>query len=248
MTSSDTTRTERVAKVTENLRSLVAGVESVLFDFDGPICRLFAGHRANDVADNLVTWLEEHGLAGLLTEEERLSGDPHVVLRAVGRSHPDSDLVTDLEARLTREELRAAATAYPTPYVDRLIQTWSAMGVGLAVASNNSPQVVESYLRSRRLTACFNGGIHGRTDRLRLLKPDPDCLHRALESLGMPAATSLMIGDTPADLYAAREAGIAFLGYGRDERREKRLRTAGAELVVSSLGPVVDLVWRQAQV
>ncbi|MHC0429585.1 HAD family hydrolase [Streptomyces sp. O3] len=246
MTSDAMNPTGRVAKVTEDVSELIARARSVLFDFDGPVCRLFAGHRAHAVADSLLAWLAEHRLLDLLTEEERRGDDPHIVLRAVGR-HPDAALVAALEDRLTEEELYAAPTALPTPYADRLIQTWRATGVGLAVASNNSPRVVDRYLRSRGLLDCFTGGVHGRTSHPRLLKPDPDCLHRALATLGTPPSEALMIGDTPTDLLAAREAGVAFLGYGRDDFREKRLRAAGARHVVGSLDLVLDMVWKNAR-
>ncbi|MFF3503559.1 HAD family hydrolase [Streptomyces sp. NPDC003247] len=45
-------------------RELVVGAKVVLWDFDGPICRLFAGCPAQDVAHALVRWLRERGLAG----------------------------------------------------------------------------------------------------------------------------------------------------------------------------------------
>ncbi|CAM5333157.1 HAD superfamily hydrolase (TIGR01509 family) OS=Streptomyces albaduncus OX=68172 GN=FHS32_004053 PE=4 SV=1 [Streptomyces griseoloalbus] len=41
-----------------------------------------------------------------------------------------------------------------------------------------------------------------------------------------------MIGDTPSDYQAARAAGVPFLGYARNERKNKVLRDAGAETIV----------------
>ncbi|MFI6944271.1 HAD family hydrolase [Streptomyces sp. NPDC050418] len=229
----------------ERVRNLITGTQAVLFDFDGPICRLFAGHSASEVTQHLRAWLDTHGGPGIIDPAWK-SDDPHALLREVDRTHPDRALIEGLEEELTREELRATSQAYPTPYVDRLIQTWSATGVGLAVTTNNSPLAVEQYLSRRRLSHCFSGGIHGRTQKVHHLKPDPDCLHRALDSLRASPSAALMIGDTAADLEAARAAGVAFLGYGRDPRREDRLRMAGADLVVDSLGPVLDLVWDSA--
>ncbi|TWF86690.1 HAD superfamily hydrolase (TIGR01509 family) [Streptomyces capillispiralis] len=226
------------------LRKLVKGSRVVLWDFDGPVCRLFAGHSAERVADDLVSWLEGHGLHGLLTDTERESPDPQVVLRALDRRHPGSDLVAELEQRLTHEELRATASAMPTPYADPLIRTWTAVGSRLAVATNNSPRVVRAYLDSRGLAPCFAPHIYGRTQELNRLKPDPHCVNRALNAMGAAPATALMIGDTPSDLLAARAAGVPFLGYARTERKGELLRDAGATVVVDSLEPVLRLVRR----
>ncbi|MEV0642727.1 HAD family hydrolase [Streptomyces sp. NPDC050619] len=238
----DTTQTELAAAETEALRALITRARVVLWDFDGPICRLFAGHSAEQVAHDLVDWLEGRGLRGLLTEAERKALDPHIVLRAVDLRHPGSDLVDELEERLTQEELRAAPSAMPTPYADPLIRTWQAVGSRLAIATNNSPRVVRTYLASRGLTSCFAPHIYGRTQELSRLKPDPQCLNRALNAMGSAPSSALMIGDTPSDLLAANEAGVPFLGYARNEHKEKLLRDAGATVTVASLEPVLGLI------
>ncbi|MFC9828458.1 HAD family hydrolase [Streptomyces albogriseolus] len=231
----------------EDLRNLIEGARVVLWDFDGPVCRLFAGHSAERVARDLVDWLEGQGLHGLLDESERESLDPHVVLRAVDRRHPGSDLVAELEERLTQEELRAAGSARPTPYADPLVRTWTAVGARLAVTTNNSPRVVREYLTSRGLLPCFVPHIYGRTQELRYLKPHPHCIHRALNAMGAAPPTALMIGDTPSDFQAARAAGVPFLGYARNERKNKLLREAGAGFVVDSLEPVLRCVREAGQ-
>ena len=242
----DTKQTGAVTIETENdpheLRDLSGRARVVLWDFDGPICRLFAGHSAERVASDLVSWLESRGLHGLLTETERESLDPHVVLRAVDRRHPGSDLVAELEERLTQEELRAASSAWPTAYADPLIRTWAAVGSRLAITTNNSPRVVRTYLAGRGLADCFAPHISGRTRELHHLKPHPHCLNRALNAMGVAPGDALMIGDTPSDREAAEGAGVPFLGYARNERKARLLKAAGADVVLDSLEPLLRLL------
>ncbi|MFG2653212.1 HAD family hydrolase [Streptomyces sp. NPDC048436] len=235
-----------MAEEIEKLRELIVPARFVLFDFDGPICRLFAGHSAELIAGEQVRWLEERGLHGLLTKEERAEPDPHAVLRAVDRRHSGSDLVTELEERLTQQELHAVASAWPTQYADPLIMTWHAMGSRLAVTTNNSPRAVTRYLEGRHISHCFTPHIYGRTKDLHLLKPHPHCLNRALNAMGAKPAAALMIGDAPTDYEAAQEAGVNFLGYARNERKAKLLRGAGAECVVGSLEPVLRVLRGEA--
>ncbi|MET7478591.1 HAD family hydrolase [Streptomyces sp. NPDC005648] len=240
--TSDTTQTDPVTTETGNLQELITNARFVLFDFDGPICRLFAGHTAEKVAGELVAWLERQGLRGLLTEEERVHPDPMVVLYAVNRRHPHSDLVAELEERFTQQELKAVTSAMPTAYADPLIRTWSAVGSRLAVATNNSPRTVSDYLGVRGLAGCFAPHIYGRTPELDLLKPHPHCLNRALNAMGAAPSAALMIGDAPTDLAAAEEAGVPFLGYARNEYKATQLRQAGARHVVPSLLPVLRVL------
>jgi HAD superfamily hydrolase (TIGR01509 family) len=244
--TSDTAQTEPVTVETENLRELITNARFVLLDFDGPICRLFAGHSAERVAKELVDWLGREGLRGLLTEEERVHPDPMVVLYAVNRRRPRSDLVAELEERLTQQELKAINSAMPTAFADPLIRTWSAVGSRLAVATNNSPRTVAGYLAARGLAECFAPHVYGRTSELDLLKPNPHCLNRALNAMGAAPSAALMIGDAPTDFHAAEQAGVPFLGYARNEYKEKLLRGAGAQNVVGSLEPVLHLLRNQA--
>lgn len=240
----DTTQTDLVTAETENLSELIAGARFVLFDFDGPICGLFAGLKAEKIARELVEWLEQQGLSGLLTEEERKHPDPQVVLRAVSARHPGSDLVTELEARLTQRELEAIVKAMPTAYADPLIRTWWAMGSRLAVASNNSARTVTAYLDDRELLGCFTPHIYGRTNDLERLKPHPHALNRALVAMGADPTAALMIGDSPMDYEAAQRAGVHFLGYARNSETFSRLRRAGAKVVVDSLLTVLTALRR----
>jgi hypothetical protein len=103
--TSDQTHTEgaaaRSAAEAGDLRSLIEGARVVLWDFDGPVCRLFARHSAERVAKGMVDWLAGRGLRGLLSEDESELSNPHAVLRAVASQRPDSGLVIELEARLT---------------------------------------------------------------------------------------------------------------------------------------------------
>ncbi len=244
--TSDTQQPGSVTIETENdpeaLRTLIERARVVLWDFDGPICRLFAGHSAERVAGDLVSWLEGRGLHGLLTDAERASLDPQVVLRAVDRRHPGSDLAAELEERLTQEELRAASSAMPTAYADPLIRTWTAVGSRPAITTNNSPRAARAYLESRGLADCFAPHLYGRTRELRHLKPDPHCLNRALNAMGAAPGDALMIGDTPSDHRAAERAGVPFLGYARTEDKAKELRAAGAGTVVGTLETLLRLL------
>ncbi|WP_078947956.1 HAD family hydrolase [Streptomyces griseus] len=226
----------------ERLRQLITRARVVLWDFDGPICNLFAGHPAEQVANDLVDWLGGRGLHGLLTDAERQALDPQTVLRALHRRHRHSDLVAEAGERLTQAELKAAVSARPTAYADPLIRTWTAVGSRLAITTNNHPRAVVAYLDSRGTTSCFAPHVYGRTEDPHLLKPDPDCLNRALNAMGCEPSAALMIGDAPTDFVAAAQAGVPFLGYARNERKAKPLRDAGAQCLVDSLLPVLESV------
>ncbi|WP_406372899.1 HAD family hydrolase [Streptomyces sp. NBC_00647] len=225
-----------------DVRELLADVRCVLFDFDGPICRLFPQGSSMRVADELRARVDGEDLVDVLTQRERADKDPHVVLRAMHRARGQRDLghlVAELEALVTAGEVEAARRAWRTPGADSLVRLLAERGYRLAVVTNNSPRAVDSYLQSHGLAKYF-ASVHGRTASPELMKPHPDVVIRALRSLNTAAADAVMIGDTPSDVEAAHRAGVRFIGYGRNSEKRARLREAGAKPVFTSYVPLLD--------
>ncbi|MEV0226755.1 HAD family hydrolase [Streptomyces sp. NPDC050704] len=218
------------------VRDLIRRAGVVLFDFDGPICRLFAGHASERVRTDLIDWLAQVGQLALLTPEEQAAASADDILRLVAHRYPGSDLHSDLEKRLTQEELKAVSSAMPTPYADPLIRTWTAVGSRLAITTDVSARTARHYLDGRGMLDCFAPHIYGRTES----DHDPYRLRRAMTSMGAGIDATLMISSNPTAAEAARRADIFFLGYGRNKRSERELLEAGATCTMSSL----DLVLR----
>jgi phosphoglycolate phosphatase len=222
----------------------IRSADCVLFDFDGPICRLFAGRPAPLIAENLRSLIREQGGQEELLRRVEHTGDPLAVLRA---AEPHSALAAMLEKALTEEELRAAESAEPTPHAGDLARSLVAAGRRVAVTTNNSASAAERYLTRHGLLPLFAGHVHGRRDDAGLLKPHPDCLLRALASTRTPADRALMIGDTVHDLRAAEAARVAFLGFSPRPARRAELRSAGADHAVGDLGDVVSAFEQRPQ-
>jgi HAD superfamily hydrolase (TIGR01509 family) len=219
--------------------ALLSGIRGVLFDFDGPVCRLFPGESSRPVADELRDLLRRAGAKQVLTARERDHKDPHVVLQAVHRVSPwREDLIDAMDRHVSSREVDAARKAETTPGVVELIRRLAKNGFLLAVVTNNSPRAADRYLRDLGLRDHF-AAIHGRVLDPELMKPHPDVVLRALRSLDLRPEEAVMIGDTPTDLEAARQAGVRFIGYGRNEAKRKLLRDSGAAVVLGAYAPLL---------
>ncbi|MFI1212420.1 HAD family hydrolase [Streptomyces sp. NPDC020802] len=230
----------------ESIRKLIAPVRYVLWDLDGPMCRLFAGHPANQVARELVISIEEGRQPELLTMKERLLKDPHAMLIGIGRRHPGNGQVAKLENWLTRQELLAVRRAVPTPHATDLIKAWSDQGARFALVTNNSARAAAAYVSSQG-AACHFPHIYGRTRDLCLMKPHPHSLLQALSAMSADPLEALMLGDAPTDYAAAQAADVRFLGYADGALKVEALRQAGVEpsCIVRSLKEVCDVLISQ---
>lgn len=220
------------------LAEVLDSAKCVFFDFDGPLCRLFSAYPATRVAGQLRQELDSRA-PGLLSTSAHDSGDPHSILTAARRELPDDGIVRNVERLLTRAEKEAAETAAPTPYAHDVVTELHMLGRTLAVTSNNSAAAIEVHLEAQGLGGFFSPHVHGRRPDGSGLKPDPDCLWRALESTGAAPGQCVMIGDSPSDWEAAQIAGVAFIGYARAPHKAQALEGAGSPLTVGSMGAIL---------
>ncbi|MEV6261226.1 HAD-IA family hydrolase [Streptomyces sp. NPDC051784] len=198
------------------LEELLRRADCVLFDFDGPLCHLFAGRPAPGVAARLAEALPGFDCDPQVTAVAE--GDPLALLRAVHERHGDSETTRSAERFLAKEEVKAIRTAAVTPHALELIRALEKGGWKQAVTTNNSADAVTCFLELHGMAVPTAEHIHGR-GALSALKPDPHCLVRALESTGSRASTALMIGDSRADFEAAAAIGVPFIGYVPKSKR-----------------------------
>ncbi|MFJ6900148.1 HAD family hydrolase [Streptomyces hokutonensis] len=231
----------------DDLRKLISSVRYVLWDLDGPICQLFAGRSAPEIASRLVSSLAQDEQLELLPMAERLSKNPHAMLAGIGRRHPDTEQVVKLEEWLTGEELKAVGSALETPHAEDVIQAWAGLGVRLAVSTNNSPRAATAYLTAKGLDRFF-AHVYGRTRDLDLMKPHPHSLLLALDAMKADPSEALMLGDAPTDYVAAQAADVPFLGYAHNFLKVREFLQVGLEpsRIVRSLEEVWNVLGSQS--
>jgi HAD superfamily hydrolase (TIGR01509 family) len=216
-----------------SVAALVAQASAVLFDFDGPICRLFAEVRSADVVADLRRYLDQRG-ASVPGDG---TGDPLAVLRMSAGAH--ADIVAGLHSELVRAEARAAATAVPTRDAGAVIRGLAKSGRKLAVVSNNSEQAVRQYLAMHKLDV-YISAISARTSAdPRLMKPHPHLLEKVLSDLGVPPADAVFVGDSATDVEASNAARVVCIGYANKPGKSERLAAAGADEVIDSMSALL---------
>jgi phosphoglycolate phosphatase len=67
------------------------------------------------------------------------------------------------------------------------------------------------------------------------IKPDPRFMQHALDALGGVAGSSVLVGDSPYDIAAARNAGVAFIGVTTGTHSAEELRAEGMTEIFPSL-------------
>ncbi|MEV4714664.1 HAD family phosphatase [Micromonospora sp. NPDC049374] len=218
-----------------DLGQLLGEVDALLLDFDGPVCSIFAGYPASQVAAELVDVLRRHGVD--VPPELASEPDPLEVLRRTGAAG-DQAVTQAVEDALCAAERRAVETAEPTPYGREVIVAARQAGLPVAVVSNNSAGAVSAYLAAHRL-ATYVSPVVGRAyaDPSRM-KPDPGPILQAVYALSQSPHRCVLVGDSLSDIEGARAAGVLVVGYANKAPKVEAFREAGADVVITSMGEI----------
>ncbi|WP_367133554.1 HAD family hydrolase [Saccharothrix sp. HUAS TT1] len=216
------------------LQRILNTTRGFLFDFDGPICSIFANLSASYVAHQLRSVLMRCGHK-VLPQEVSTSDDPFDVLRYARLLGMEE--FHEVEQALTECEVAASETATPTAGAEKLIESLAARHFDLAIVSNNSADAIRSYMNRHGLVKAFKC-ITGREGGPENLKPAPTPILKAMHDIGRLPHSCLLIGDSASDMVAAKKASSLALGYANKPHKAQTLFQAGADAVVTQLESV----------
>ena len=206
---------------------------ALLFDLDGTLV-----HSLPDIAGALNSLLAEMNLPELDYEDVRLmigDGISALVSRALAASGKTADhLPEDLDPEAVRQHFRRhywdrlTRETKPYPGVVETLERLRAAGWRMAVCTNKAEGPARQILEELELTGYFEGLAGG--DTYARAKPAAEPLLGLVDELGHAAEQAVMIGDSPADVGAARNAGMPVVAVSYGYRK-----VAAAELGADAL-------------
>jgi phosphoglycolate phosphatase len=179
-------------------------LDAVVFDLDGTLV-----DTAPDLGGALNRLLAEHGRVPIGADGiRRMIGDGAAKLVERGFAATGglpAALPSLVERFLAIYEPNIAETSRPFPGVVETLERLKAAGLRLGVCTNKPDEATRRLLAaldlSRHFTAVSGGDVPAR-------KPDARHLLGVLRDLDASPTRSLMVGDSPNDVAAARNAGV----------------------------------------
>ncbi|MFJ9787811.1 HAD family hydrolase [Amycolatopsis sp. NPDC101161] len=207
----------------QGLLQVLAESAAVIYDFDGPICGVFAGLPAEGVARQLE----------LTIGVQVGTDDPLEVLRYAHQL--GSTAVEAVERQLIAAELLAVETASLTRGGLTSMCSLAARGKATGILSNNSFEAVSKFMQ-KAVVDQWRGPIIGRPfGRPALMKPNPYGLDLMLSQLEVRGADAVFIGDSTSDIEVAKSRGVCSVGLANKPGKREMLVEAGAEFVVDNM-------------
>lgn len=210
--------------------------KAIVWDLDGTLVE-----SAPDLANALNTLLIEQGQHTHAVENVRTMighGVGKLIergFRAAGSPLSETQMA-DLEPRFM-ELYTACATenTYLVQHARSVLEHFYHAGVLQGLCTNKPVGVTRQILQKLDIAGFFGSVIGG--DSTAAKKPDPLPLRACLEELGVQAWQALMVGDSGADVGAARAAGVPII-LVPDGYTGVPAETLGADFVVDSIAHV----------
>ena len=206
---------------------------AVIFDQDGTLINTFvpALHAYSVAVGREITLAELEPVA-------HLGAARNLVSALLG--HEASDAEDDVFHDALAE---AVAQIDPYPGIVDLLTTLRAAGVGTAVATNSDSRSASVVLQAHGLDVLMDTIVT--VDLVSGPKPNPESIQLAIERLGVPAAQVIFVGDSPADMVAARAAGTLAVAAGWGHQTPG-IPMEAIDVVAQTPAQVAQLVLRNA--
>ncbi|MCL5266068.1 MAG: HAD family hydrolase [Chloroflexi bacterium] len=216
--------------------------KAVIFDMDGT---LVDSLKAYQVAFN--NGVAKFGLPPVALREiaDRLN-DGMLLEQIIVDLFPDHDDPAFLKA--CREEIFSAfrdVTEDKTPLLPgtkEVLRTLRAKGmkIGLATGRTTPSERVKNWLENIGIGEFFD--VIVTSDDVAERKPAPDCVVECARLLGVPTAECLMVGDSLADISAAKAAGASVVAVLTGVAGQERLSAAEPMAVLKDLYELIPLL------
>jgi phosphoglycolate phosphatase len=217
-------------------RSSPAGLQAVIFDFDGT---LVDSYEAIAASVNHVRSC--HGLPSLPTDEVRrhVGRGPVNLLR---QTVPDPDIEQDLARYRAHHPSVLRSGTRLLPGVAEILPILKSAGLRLGICSNKPAIFTRQLLEILNLTTLIDAVV-GPEDAPRI-KPAPDMLLAILSSLGVRSDEALYVGDMVVDIETGRAAGVPVWVVPTGSDTPEALRAAQPDRMLSHFADLTGLAHR----
>jgi 2-phosphoglycolate phosphatase len=192
-------------------------VASIIFDLDGVLI-----DSGGDIANAANYTLEALGMSPLpkALVASYVGGGAESILRlCLGPGSPELfERALPIFKERYAERCLVETTLYPG--VREVLAGCQARGIPMGIATNKIERVTLRILEGTGIAGYFAAVVG--PERVAHRKPDPEALQIIMTEIGAAPATTLMVGDSPNDILAGRNAGCQTCGvtYGVGTARE----------------------------
>lgn len=207
-------------------------LETIFFDLDGVLVDTSAIMKK--------TCVEISKRLGLIPPSEKklnetINKPPRQILIELFPAHPN-------EARTLYFYFwsKYIQDAQPFEGIPELLARLQRTGLAIGTITSRNGKDTSTLLNASRILHYMDDVVSW--GHYHIAKPSPNCIFVALERIKKEAHGAAYLGDQPADMMAAKRAGVLAIGtlWGTDD--ELALTQAGADMIINTPGELLEIM------
>ncbi|MFQ6095446.1 MAG: HAD family hydrolase [Candidatus Bathyarchaeia archaeon] len=218
-------------------------VNAVVFDLDGTLVEFNLDYKR--LRSEIINLLDKRGLPiSLFSTNDRVMKIIEKAERLMANRGKTEREIKEINSAvfsvIDRHEMEAARTTRIIPGVIPTLKALKEKPVKIGIFTLNGRRPTEYILKRFRLEEFFDAAV-SREDTSEV-KPSPEHLKAVLKILDSKPQETIVVGDSESDMRCARRIGAIAVGIVNERTPLNRLRSAGANHIISSVTDLLTLV------
>ena len=213
-------------------------IRAIIFDFDGTLAVLNIDFSL--MRDRIFGLMKRYGIKEELIQEKYLLEIIDEVYKILWEKNPSGAEAFYQEShRILHEvEMKAAEEGRLIPGTEATLKSLRGKGIHIGIITRNCEDAV------RKVFPDINDfcDVFVSRNSVKKVKPHPDHLTYAMESLKISGNESLMVGDHLIDVQAGKGAGMKTIGVLTGRINKEEFEKAGADYILRDVSEVSELL------
>ncbi|NLF89467.1 HAD family hydrolase [Candidatus Bathyarchaeota archaeon] len=209
--------------------------EAVIFDLDGTITSFNLDYKA--LRGEVREYLLRAGVpASLLKVNEsvfEMLQEAEIFFRNSKPSQVFKEIRAQCLSIAEKHEMEAAALTSLQPGAVEALKELKKMKLKIGLCTTSSETAVNYILQRFKISEYFQVVVS--RDKVKNVKPDTEQFELTLKALGAKPATTVIVGDSIADMQSAKDLKAVAVGIPTGLATQKQLQAHGANYIITSL-------------
>ncbi|PIV24373.1 MAG: haloacid dehalogenase [Deltaproteobacteria bacterium CG_4_8_14_3_um_filter_45_9] len=216
-------------------------VKAVIFDFDGTLAVLNIDFSL--MREKIFDLVRRYGIREEAIQEKYLLEIIDEVYQTLWKKNPSGAEAFYQESHriLHEEEMKAAGEGRLIPGTEATLKSLREKGIKVGIITRNCEDAV------RKVFPDINDFCDAFVSRnsVKKVKPHPDHLTYAMESLKTSGEESMMVGDHIIDIQAGKRVGMKTIGVLTGRIKKEEFEKAGANYILREASEIFGLLEQQ---
>jgi phosphoglycolate phosphatase len=213
-------------------------IRAIIFDFDGTLAVLNIDFNA--MKERVFDLMRHFGIEEELIKERYLLEVIDEACQMLEKKNPSSaeEFYQKAHQILHGVEMMAAEKGRLIPGMEETLKSLRGRGIKVGIVTRNCEEAVRKVFPNIDVFC----DVFVSRNLVKKVKPHPDHLTYAMQSLKVSGDEAWMVGDHPTDIQAGRQAGMVTIGVLTGRTKREGFEKAGADYILDNVTEVGRLL------